>query len=225
MRPPNVSLYLLVNDDVIPHFGSVSTLADCMETIPKVGVVAPSLIGTQGESQHVGRRFPSLTTEMREVLIVPGRWWIPRGDTLSSPTPSDRRASTGLWGQRSSCARKRLPKSGGLTSRSSSIGRRWILAASAEEGLADLRLSASGDGARRRGFHFERRVYGHAQCVALAVRQEHCSPSRQALLIAAQGAIYVGTPLRVRLDCDPALAAAGENANVEPPLVEKAVGG
>jgi N-acetylglucosaminyl-diphospho-decaprenol L-rhamnosyltransferase len=79
---PNVALYLLVNDDVIPHPGSISTLADCMDAKPEAGMVAPRLIGSEGESQHVGRRFPSLTTEMREVFLPPGQRWISRSDPL-----------------------------------------------------------------------------------------------------------------------------------------------
>lgn len=81
----DVSFYLLMNDDVIPRRGSVAALVECLAANAPAGMVAPELIGPDGELQSVRRRFPSLKTEIQEAIIVPGRW-MPTGHALVLPS-------------------------------------------------------------------------------------------------------------------------------------------
>ena len=195
---PNVALYLLVNDDVIPLLGSVSTLADCMDEKPEAGMVAPRLIGSQGESQHVGRRFPSLATELREVLIPPGRWWIRRSDPLLL---TDAVRSTRVdWavGAALLVRAQAFAQVGGFDE---SFFLYW------EEVDFALRLQRNGwttfvcpqavmehIGGASTGSH----VYaGMLNASRSQFIKKHWSPSHRALLVAAQGVIYIWNTLYV----------------------------
>jgi GT2 family glycosyltransferase len=65
--------YLVLNDDVLPGYGTIAALRAVLEDDPAAAVVAPRLVDAEGLPQQVAYRFPSLASELVSALILPAR--------------------------------------------------------------------------------------------------------------------------------------------------------
>lgn len=186
----DISLYLLMNDDVIPRRGSVAALVECLAENPSAGMVAPQLIGPHGELLHVRRRFPSLKTEIKEAILLPGRW-TPQDRHYMLPTEAHSSEADWALGAVLLVRAEAFAQVGGFDE---SFFLYW------EEVDLSLRLRTSGwttyvcpgalmehlDGASTTGPAFPRMVTSsHWQFI-----KKHWSTGRRALLLVALGATY-----------------------------------
>jgi N-acetylglucosaminyl-diphospho-decaprenol L-rhamnosyltransferase len=65
--------YLLLNDDVQLERGSIGALRSVLESDQAIALVAPQLVGANGQRQQVTYRFPSIGSELASALILPAR--------------------------------------------------------------------------------------------------------------------------------------------------------
>ena len=91
---------LLLNSDTIVHAGAIETLLAFLEAHPRVGMVGPRLLNTDGSVQAAAFRFPTLSMSMLDLFppgeVLPGRlygsWWhgrYPQEGIGSTPFPID----------------------------------------------------------------------------------------------------------------------------------------
>lgn len=62
-------LLILDNDTIVPQ-GAIESLIDYLESHKDVGLVAPRLIGPEGETQLSARPYPGIWAKMRSVLGI-----------------------------------------------------------------------------------------------------------------------------------------------------------
>jgi hypothetical protein len=74
---------LLLNPDTVVHSGAVEGLVAFLEAHPRVGLVGPRLLNSDGSIQAAAFRFPTLSMSLLDVFppgeVLPGRlygsWW------------------------------------------------------------------------------------------------------------------------------------------------------
>jgi len=69
----DVDRLLLLNDDLRFDAGAVMRLSNAVERSPAVAVASPALVGEDGTDQAVAFQFPSIRTEVAQMLIAPAR--------------------------------------------------------------------------------------------------------------------------------------------------------
>jgi N-acetylglucosaminyl-diphospho-decaprenol L-rhamnosyltransferase len=78
---------LVCNPDIELAAGALASLRDCLESHPKVGVVGPLIVNTDGSLYPSARRFPGLADSLGHGLI--GQFW--------PANPWSRRYTMGDW--------------------------------------------------------------------------------------------------------------------------------
>lgn len=74
---------LLLNSDTVVHSGAIEALVDFLDAHPRVGMVGPRLLNTDGSLQTAAFRFPTLSMTALDLFppgeVLPGRlyssWW------------------------------------------------------------------------------------------------------------------------------------------------------
>ena len=91
---------LLLNSDTIVHAGAIEALLAFLEAHPRVGMLGPRLLNTDGSVQAAAFRFPTLSMSVLDLFppgeVFPGRlyrsWWhgrYPQEEQASAPFPID----------------------------------------------------------------------------------------------------------------------------------------
>lgn len=92
--------FLLLNSDTLVHTGAIETLLAFLEAHPRVGMLGPRLLNTDGSVQAAAFRFPTLSMSLLDLFppgeVLPGRlygsWWhgrYPQEEQASAPFPID----------------------------------------------------------------------------------------------------------------------------------------
>jgi hypothetical protein len=74
---------LLLNPDTLVHTGAIETLVQFLQAHPRIGLVGPRLLNSDGSIQTAAFRFPTLSMSVLDVFppgeVLPGRlyasWW------------------------------------------------------------------------------------------------------------------------------------------------------
>ena len=80
---PTMEFMMMLNPDTEVHEGALATLIDFLQTHPRVGVVSPRLVNSDGSLQRAAFRFPTPSMTCLELFppgeVTPGRlydsWW------------------------------------------------------------------------------------------------------------------------------------------------------
>jgi N-acetylglucosaminyl-diphospho-decaprenol L-rhamnosyltransferase len=97
---PSPDYVLLLNPDTVVHPGAIEALAAFLVAHPRVGVVGPRLLNTDGSVQPAAFRFPTLAMTLLDLFppgqALPGRlygsWWhgrYPHEQRAEAPFPID----------------------------------------------------------------------------------------------------------------------------------------
>jgi N-acetylglucosaminyl-diphospho-decaprenol L-rhamnosyltransferase len=97
---PSPDYVLLLNPDTVVHPGAIEALAAFLVAHPRVGVVGPRLLNTDGSVQPAAFRFPTLAMTLLDLFppgqVLPGRlygsWWhgrYPHEQCAEAPFPID----------------------------------------------------------------------------------------------------------------------------------------
>jgi N-acetylglucosaminyl-diphospho-decaprenol L-rhamnosyltransferase len=87
--------YVILNDDVLPAPGCISTLREALERTPTAALAGPRLTDRSGDLQATSFRFPSVASELASAIILPAkvqRWlWLRTvsGGISVSPVDAD----------------------------------------------------------------------------------------------------------------------------------------
>lgn len=82
-RHPEMTTMLMLNPDTVVHAGAIEALVAFLDAHPRVGVVSPRLLNSDGSLQRAAFRFPTPAMTFFEVFppgeVTPGRfyesWW------------------------------------------------------------------------------------------------------------------------------------------------------
>lgn len=69
--PASVDRVLLLNDDLLFEPGAIDRLANALDSAPDIAVASPALVGEDGAPQAVCFRFPSVRTELAQMVLAP----------------------------------------------------------------------------------------------------------------------------------------------------------
>lgn len=80
---PQLQTMIMLNPDTVVHAGAIEALVDFLQAHPRVGVVSPRLLNSDGTVQRAAFRFPTPAMTFFDVFppgeVTPGRffdsWW------------------------------------------------------------------------------------------------------------------------------------------------------